>query len=73
MSEHQDFPKYIEPHPSHIHRKPATEDGAPAHVSVPTFPHFHVARDGIVTVLVHDLEEELVAMSAAIHHEDEEA
>jgi len=54
---HEEYPKYIKPDASHIH----TDAGG--HVSVPLFPDHHVDRDGVVTVLVRDADEEAKALS----------
>lgn len=52
---HEEFPKWIEPHASYV-------DRTNGHVSTPSFPHFHVDRDGKVTVLVADQAEADKAM-----------
>lgn len=56
-----DYPKWVTPHESYIHRQRA--DGAPDHVSTPAWPSVHVGRDGAVTVLVADQSEEERAVS----------
>lgn len=58
------FPKWVQPHESHIVRKEM--DGAPAHVSAPGFSEVHVNRiDGAVTVLVANEDEEARALADA--------
>lgn len=59
---HQEYPKWIEPHASHL-------DHANGHVSVPLFPEHHVDRDGKVTVLVKDAEDEAKALAARVAEE----
>jgi hypothetical protein len=54
------FPKWVTPHIGHVVRS-QTADAPPAIVT-PAFPHFHVGRDGAVTVLVHDADEEAHAL-----------
>jgi hypothetical protein len=54
-----EFPKWVVPHDSLVVR-----DGS--HVSVPFYPEFHVDRDGKVTVLVKDAEEEDRATSQTL-------
>ncbi len=57
---HQEFPKWVEPHASHVVTKGD-------HVSSPAFPDFHVSRDdGKFSVLVHSAEEEAKALAAAV-------
>ncbi len=58
---HEEFPKWIEPDPSHIHKSDQT-----GHVSVPLFPDHHIDHNGVVTVLVHDAEQEEKALAAAV-------
>jgi hypothetical protein len=55
----KEFPKFVAPHESHVVK---TDD----HVSVPMFSGHHVDREGLVTVLVHDAEEEAKALAAAL-------
>lgn len=79
MTEHQDYPKWVKPHDSHIVRKKldpihrglgssgghviASADG-PDHVSTPAFAQYHVDRlTGAVSVLVNDAEEEAKALA----------
>ena len=57
---HQEFPKWIEPHASHVHT------AAGGHVSVPLFPHHHVDREGKVTVFVDDADQEAKALAEAV-------
>ena len=56
---HEPFPKWVKPHASQIDR---TAD----HVSTPAFPDFNVGRDGEVTVLVKNADEEAKATSASV-------
>lgn len=63
--DHVAFPKWIAVHESHVVRTKADDD-APVHVSVPKFPSYHVSRDGTVTVLVNDEDEERIAMERAV-------
>jgi hypothetical protein len=52
-----EFPKWIEPHESHIEK-------TGGHISVPLFP-FHVQRgSNVVTVMVKDADEEKQAIEA---------
>lgn len=62
---HQEFPKWIEPHASHVVDKPAVGE-SPAHKSVPLFPLHHVDRDGRVTVCVDDADHEAKALAEAV-------
>lgn len=56
-----EWPKWVKVHEDHILRK--QEGDAPLHVSVPLFPEFHVNRqNGEVTVLVHDEDQEKLAV-----------
>lgn len=57
-AEHADFPKWVGPHIGHVHRHPAT-----GHVSTPHFAEHHEGRDGEVTVLVIDAEDEERALA----------
>ncbi len=54
-----EYPKYVEPHGDFVVR----EDGKP--VNVPAWPDFHVGRDGTVTVLVRDENEEALVTGAS--------
>jgi hypothetical protein len=56
-----EFPKWITPHESHIHRQESP--GAPDHISTDQW-ETHVDRAGNVTVLVHDAEAEALAQGA---------
>jgi hypothetical protein len=59
---HQEFPKYVKPHKSHVRVKKT--EGAQDHVSSPTFTDIHVDRvTNDVTVMVKDADEEKVAIS----------
>lgn len=53
-----EFPKWVVPHDTHVSRD------AHGHVSVPLFPGHHVGRDGVVTVMVKDADEEAKALAA---------
>lgn len=53
-----EFPKWVAPHESLIVR-------AEGHVSVPAFPEHFIDRDGHVTVLVKDAEDEQRAVMGA--------
>jgi hypothetical protein len=53
--DHQEYPKWVEVHPSHI-------ETVAGHISVPLFDH-HVARDGKVTVKVDDAAHEAKALA----------
>ena len=65
VSDDQDFPKWVVPHVSHIH-----QDNY-GNTAVPRFPEFHVRReDGAITVLVHDADEEALALADAVSHEE---
>lgn len=58
----EDYPKWVEPHASHIIRKEVP--GAPDHISVLRFKDWHKNREtGAVTVLVHNDEEEKLALA----------
>lgn len=59
-SDDPEWPRWVKVHDSHVVTK--VTEGAPAHVSVPDWPEFHVGRDGAVTVLVRDEEEEKRAL-----------
>jgi hypothetical protein len=62
VNDETDWPKWVTPHADHIHRQAVA--GAPDHISVPAFPHFHVNRaDGSVTVMVANEEEEAHALA----------
>lgn len=63
-----EFPKWIEPHASHISR----QGSAPEHVSVIDFASYHVNRvDGSVTVMVMDADEQKRALAAYKAPKDE--
>jgi hypothetical protein len=66
-----EFPKYIEPHESHVVTQEAAHGDAPPHRSTPAFGGFHVDREGKVKVLVHNAEEEAKALAAAVAAEVE--
>jgi hypothetical protein len=52
-----EFPKWVKPHPTFVERDSFNN------VAVPCFPQFHIRRhDQEVTVLVHDEEEEALAL-----------
>lgn len=51
-----DYPKWVEPHESHLVKQPDGSVGAPGH-------EFHTARDGTTTVLVADEDAEKEATS----------
>lgn len=53
--ESAEFPKWVEPHASHVERQGD-------HLSVAHFP-FHVDRKGVVSVLVADADEEKKALA----------
>jgi hypothetical protein len=55
----EEFPKWVPAAESHILRSPGK---API---VPLFPNFHVARDGVVSVLVTNAEEEAAVVAPA--------
>lgn len=59
-----EWPRWVAPHESHVLRK--TAEGAPAHVSVPDWPEFHVDREGNVTVLVQNEDEEARALAEKV-------
>lgn len=63
---HKEFPKFIEPHASHVVKREAPHGEAPPHVSVPAFTEHHVDREGKITVLVRDAEEEAKALAEAV-------
>jgi hypothetical protein len=67
--DHQDFPKWVSVHESHIHVVPAKGE-FPEHKSTPGFVHHHIDRDGNVTVMVHDSDEEAKATSAKEEHHE---
>jgi hypothetical protein len=54
---HEEFPKWVVPHESHVHQ-------AGDHLSAPLFPDHHVDREGKLTVLVRDADEEAKALAA---------
>ena len=54
----QEYPKYVTPDESFVVRHEGKV------VNVPHWPHFHVDREGAVTVLVNNAEEEGRAVSA---------
>lgn len=56
---HQEYPKLVAPHESHVLTAPGT-----GHISVPGFASHHIDRHNVVTVLVHDAEEEAKALAA---------
>lgn len=58
--EHQDYPKWVEPHASHL------VVGANHHVSVPGFVEFFINRARNVTVLVKNEAEEAAALAAKV-------
>lgn len=65
-----EFPKWIEPHASHISR----QGNAPEHVSVIDFASYHVNRvDGSVTVMVMDADEQKRALAAYKAPKDEKS
>ena len=57
--EAEDYPKWVKPHESHVER-----DGDGNLVLPPWVREHHVARGGDLTVLVHNEDEELHAVSA---------
>lgn len=66
---HQEYPKYVEVHASHV-------DQTNGHISVPMFPEFHIDRStNAVMVMVRDAEEEAKALAVkvaeAVHGENE--
>ena len=63
-----DFPKWVTVHDDRVKVKRA--HGAPPHVWVDGFADFHVARDGVVTVLVEDAEGEALAATDAANATD---
>lgn len=67
---HQEFPKYVEVHESHVVKQVAPHGDAPPHISIKGFAGHHVDRDGKVTVLVHDADEEAKAMAAFVEGDD---
>ena len=52
VAEGKSYPKWVAPHESHLVRRDNLPPIAPA------YPDIHVARDGTVTVLVHDAADE---------------
>lgn len=54
-----EYPKWVVPHRSHIEMQGD-------HIAVPSFVESHIARDGMVTVLVHDAEHEMLALDERI-------
>lgn len=60
-----EFPKWVVPHDSHVVRQGE-------HLSTPHFPDVHVGRDSVVTVLVHDAEQEAFALADPAFKRDEE-
>lgn len=54
--EGSEFPKWVSPHPNHVHR-------LGERVSTPAFDAFHVDRQDNVTVLVKDAAEEKLALA----------
>lgn len=63
VSDETEWPKWVVPHIGHVRRDPAT-----GHVSTPEFSEHHVARDGEVTVLVLDPQDEERALAAPGAH-----
>ena len=55
--ETQEYPKWVEPHASHV--------AIGRTIVTPAWDHFHVARDQSVTVLVNDADEEARALAEA--------
>ena len=51
----QEYPKWVEPHASHV--------AIGRTIVTPAWEHFHVARDQVVTVLVADADEEARALA----------
>lgn len=51
-----EYPKWVVPHDSHVVRHGD-------HISTPHFADINVGRDSVVTVLVHDAEQEELALS----------
>ena len=79
-AEAADYPKWVAPHPDLVLRQKAREDQvrpgsenslrvsdeAPEHISVSGFAHVHVDREGNVSVMVADAEEEKHATSGKV-------
>lgn len=64
-----EYPKWVEPHASHIVRKEMP--GAPDHVSVKRFADWHINREtGALTVLVKNDAEEKLALAEYVADED---
>lgn len=59
-AKHVEYPKWVEPHDSHIVR---TEHKDGVTISTPDWAQHHVARDGVITVFVIDEDEEDLASS----------
>lgn len=57
--EGSEFPKWVTPHHSHVHRSPRGV------ISTPGFLQHHETRDGEVHVVVHDADDEARALSPA--------
>lgn len=53
-----EYPKWIEPHPSHIVHQGDS-------ISTPAWPECHVTRDGKLSVLVADKDDEARALADA--------
>ena len=70
---HKEFPKFVEPHASHIVTQKPVHGDAPPHLSTPHFVEHHVDRFGKVSVLVHDAEEEAKALAEAAKEVTKEA
>lgn len=68
-----EWPKWVKPHESHVVVR--RHEGAPDHVSAPGWEEVHVGRDGVVTVLVRNEDEEAKALAAREepHAEEPEA
>ncbi len=52
-----EFPKWVKPDPSHVVKHNGNQ-------VTPSFPHFNVARNGEVTVLVNNKDEEKKALAS---------
>ena len=61
---HLEYPKHVEPHPSHVIAR--LRPGAEPSISVPAFTSHHVDREGRVSVLVCDAEEEAKALAEVV-------
>ena len=62
-----EYPKWIVPHDSHFIR--VRVDGVADRIEAPGWEHVHVARDGVVTIMVADADREKLALAPVVKND----